>query len=270
MSLEKLALPISKGGLNLILAEDHFNILRFNYFIKTIKNKQMDSFFNLILKDWNNKPFHYQLLEISKMRSNSTKIRNSNINFITTFWNRIIDSIIAFDKIANIDYFFEKTDKKKKNGKKINEWTNKELRNFFALQNYGKNTQFIFKNYELKLNEPRIWKNLWKPNVKMKQNEIFYLFLHKSLGLMDRTSNYESHCKNCKKPINPTHYHVFIKCQVASESLLKNLKNLHYRKLESFIFSGGIFGKKNPLLHRIWFYSIWKNYINNSFNLNSR
>lgn len=270
LSLEKLSLPSSKGGLNLIIAEDHFTILRFNYFIQYVKENRSDPFFTSILKKWNNDSFQAQLLSISKIRSNSSRIRNSNINFITSFWNNVIDSIMAFNKITNIDYFFEKTNRKKKNGKKINEWSNKELRNYYSLHTYGKNTNFILKNYDLKLNEPRIWKNLWKPNVKMKYNEVFYLFLHKSLGLMDRTSNYENQCSNCKKQIIPTHYHIFIKCQVASESLLKNMKNLHFRKQEAFIFSGGLFGRKNQLFHRIWFYSVWKNYTNNSFNLNSR
>jgi exonuclease III len=252
LSLDKLSLPLSVGGLNLLLLERHLHALRFKDLIKT----QNDFFLNLTLKKWNNNPFYEQIIEIEKFRSKSTAIRPSNINYITPFWNNTIDSLIIFNQFANLDFFFNSNTK---------DWDNKNFREFLNKNfYYNHSTEFIKNNYEVKFQEPKVWKNLWKPRVKPKINETFFLFLHKSLGLPDRLKYEIYGCPNCKRNHIINHEHLFENCLVASSSLFKNIPKLKFNQKVAFIYSGGIFGKRNPIQHRLWFYSVWKNYLNNS------
>ncbi|MFY7935815.1 MAG: reverse transcriptase domain-containing protein [Flavobacterium sp.] len=253
LSLDKLSLPLSVGGLNLLILERHLHALRFKDLIKT----KDDFFLKLILKNWNNKPFYEQLIDIGKFRSRSTAVRPSNINYITPFWNNMIDSLIIFNQFTNLDFFFNSNTK---------DWNNKNFREFLNKNfYYNHSTNFIKNTYEVNFQESKVWKNLWKPRVKPKINETFYLFLHRSLGLPDRLKYTIHGCPNCKNNhVIISHQHLFEDCLVSSSSLFKNIPNLKLNQKVSFIYSGGILGKRNPIQHRLWFYAVWKNYLNNS------
>ena len=262
LALEKLCLPCSHGGLNLINILDQIDTLRIAFFKANINGSILSS---LIFKNkvspnprdlikWASQSFGSSSLRIR----NPTNMLNSSSS-IPPFFSSLLNSISKLEGIAT-------------------QWpdSNKECRNLLVQRRMKKGGIILENYYANIINEKGLLLSMlrvWKPDAPAKWNEVFFKFLHRALPLQDRLHRFFNEtCPFCKKRLMLDHAHLFLDCSDTTSALALALSALNYhpRDIKSFILKGFHPDPRIMLAHRKWFHTIWTQYVSSLNDKQSR
>ena len=250
LSLEKLYLPLKKGGLGLINLKSHLQVLKC-ITLKDLISNPLPSF-SLAHKSLN-LPSAKQFIQLQSLAKKVAPTPNSKIRESSNLSSLQPHYLSLWASLASTPF-----DSWPKN--------NKEARWLIDKHSLGEVPLYY---QDLDAGCTKAFAGLWKAPVPQKWNQTFFLFLHRALPLSDRMHRKDfSQCHLCLQ--NDTfmdHRHVFLNCPFSTSLLSSALSTMGkpQQNLTRFILRGGRVGSTIDVslqkLHRFWMNIIWKSHL---------
>ena len=254
LSVQKLNLPISKGGLNLINLRTHLQVLKLNLLKRMVPRHS----------------FRLAHSPISSFPPASSFFLTKNLAMKISPPPQINIRTSAFKKPSLPPHYLSLWSAL--SSTPFDTWPkdNKEARWLIDKHALGEVPLYY---EDLDPGYTKAFAGLWKVPVPQKWNQTFFLFLHRALPLSDRLHvSSLSNCHLCHaQGILLDHRHVFLSCPFSLSLLSSSLLSLHKPQpnLTRFILRGGrVFSPNDvPLqkLHRYWMNIVWRSHSANFF-----